>query len=104
MNCPRPGHPADNPARMGRPTDIDRLYGLEPVLELGEDAGSDALEQFADISCPYCGEDIQIRLDLSAGDQSYVEDCQVCCQPIQVGVQVGAGGELETVAAERVDR
>jgi hypothetical protein len=27
---------------------------------------------------------MHILLDLSAGDQSYIEDCQVCCQPMQV--------------------
>ncbi len=89
---------------MGKPTDIDQLYGLEPVFEPGEEAGSDALEPFADIACPYCGEVILIRLDLSAGAQSYVEDCQVCCQPIQVGVEVGEGGRLDAVTADRVDR
>jgi hypothetical protein len=91
-------------SNMGRPTDIDRLYGLEPVLEPGDGSGSDALEQFADLDCPYCGEQIQLRLDLSAGSQSYVEDCQVCCQPIQINVQIGSEGELTTIAAERVDR
>ena len=89
---------------MGRPTDIDRLYGLEPVFQPGEEAGSDALESFTDIACPYCGEMILIRLDLSAGAQTYVEDCQVCCQPFQVGVQVNEGGALEAVTADRVDR
>lgn len=43
------------------------------------------------ISCPYCGESISILLDLSAGEQSYVEDCQVCCQPMQVSFEVDAG-------------
>ena len=89
---------------MGRPTDIDRLYGLEPVFEPGEEAGSNALESFTDIACPYCGEMILIRLDLSAGAQTYVEDCQVCCQPIQVGVQVDERGALEAVTADRADR
>lgn len=89
---------------MGKPTDIDRLYGLEPVFEPGKEAGSDALESFTEIACPYCGEMILIRLDLSAGAQSCVEDCQVCCQPIQVGVQVDEGGALELVTADRVDR
>lgn len=89
---------------MGRPTDIDRLYGLELVFEPGEQAGSNALESFTDIACPYCGDMILIRLDLSAGAQTCVEDCQVCCQPIQVGVQVDEGGALEAVTADRVDR
>ncbi len=88
---------------MNKPTAIDLIYGLEPVFEPGEGAGND-VEPFADIACPYCGEVINIRLDLSAGSQSYVEDCQVCCQPIQVAVQVAEDGSLETVTPERMDR
>ena len=82
--------------------DIDRLYGLEPVFEPGEVAGSDALERFVDIECPYCAEPITLRIDLSAGPQTYVEDCQVCCQPIALSVPVtDEGGSLE-VSAERL--
>ena len=36
------------------------------------------------ISCPFCAESISILLDLSGGDQSYIEDCQVCCRPMQI--------------------
>lgn len=36
----------------------------------------------SDIHCPYCGERIGILLDASAGEQDYIEDCQVCCRPI----------------------
>lgn len=32
--------------------------------------------------CPYCGEPITMVLDLSESAQSYVEDCEVCCNPI----------------------
>lgn len=34
--------------------------------------------------CPYCGEAISLLIDLSAGSQHYIEDCQVCCRPIEV--------------------
>ncbi len=33
--------------------------------------------------CPYCGEPVEALLDLSGGDQHYIEDCSVCCRPIQ---------------------
>lgn len=36
----------------------------------------------ADISCPYCGETISVLLDSSIEQQTYIEDCQVCCRPI----------------------
>ena len=41
------------------------------------------------ITCPFCAERMTIVVDLSAGGQSYVEDCQVCCQPMQVTYDVG---------------
>lgn len=89
---------------MPRITDIDRLYGLEPVFEPSDATGGEGPESFADVSCPYCGETILLHLDLSAGSQSYVEDCQVCCQPMQVGLQVNDEGSLDSVTAERMDR
>jgi hypothetical protein len=82
--------------------DIDRLYGLEPVFEPGEEAGSDALERFVELQCPYCAERITMRIDLSAGSQIYVEDCQVCCQPISLSVAVADENEPLAVTAERL--
>jgi transcription elongation factor Elf1 len=35
-------------------------------------------------TCPYCGEEISMVLDTSVRSQAYVEDCEVCCQPIQI--------------------
>ncbi|MBT8206176.1 MAG: CPXCG motif-containing cysteine-rich protein [Eudoraea sp.] len=34
--------------------------------------------------CPYCWEEISMLLDPSVGQQTYVEDCEVCCNPIEV--------------------
>jgi hypothetical protein len=88
----------------GRQTDIDREYGLEPVFEPGDaGAGSDSIEPFVGLQCPWCAEPIELRLDLSGGDQSYIEDCQVCCRPIQVSVQVAADGSLQQLLADRTE-
>ncbi len=38
--------------------------------------------------CPYCGETISLLVDCSCADQSYTEDCQVCCQPMLVWVWI----------------
>jgi hypothetical protein len=35
------------------------------------------------IDCPYCGEPLTLLLDVSAGEQTYIEDCAVCCRPIE---------------------
>ena len=42
----------------------------------------EAMEHF--FVCPYCGERISMVLDTSVKRQSYVEDCEVCCQPVEV--------------------
>jgi transposase-like protein len=46
------------------------------------------------IQCPYCGESYEATVDLSAGSQRYVEDCAVCCRPIEVALRVDDDGEL----------
>lgn len=35
-------------------------------------------------TCPYCWQTISFVLDLSVEDQRYIEDCEVCCNPIEV--------------------
>jgi len=52
------------------------------------------------IGCPYCGESMSIVIDLSAGGQSYIEDCQVCCQPMQISFEMD-GDELDYVQVDR---
>lgn len=42
----------------------------------------------ATIQCPYCGEEIDINVDTSIAEQDYIEDCQVCCKPIEIYVSV----------------
>ena len=51
------------------------------------------------IHCPYCGEPIELLVDDSAGDQRYIEDCQVCCRPISVVVSLDDDGEPHVHAA-----
>ncbi|MFT5139102.1 MAG: hypothetical protein ACI9H8_000423 [Lysobacterales bacterium] len=45
-----------------------------------------------DIACPYCGETITILVDGSAGSMQYIEDCQVCCRPIEILVDLSPDG------------
>ena len=72
-------------------SDLDDLFP-------GEEGGWDT---DADVVCPYCGEVVNIGLDPGGGgDQTYVEDCEVCCQPWQVRLHYDSEGhaviELET--------
>ena len=55
------------------------------------------------VSCPYCGEPIDIEVDDGGGDrQEYIEDCAVCCRPIAIRAFVDEEGE-PSVAANRLD-
>ena len=45
-----------------------------------------------EIQCPYCGETIEIVVDCSVESQSYVEDCSVCCRPMNLTVTVDEEG------------
>lgn len=58
--------------------------------------------QFVDIRCPCCGEGFGIVVDASAGDQSYIEDCQICCRPITVTVHLDEQG-IAAVDASSAD-
>ncbi len=51
--------------------------------------------------CPFCGERITLLVDTSPGSHSYIEDCQVCCRPIEVVLDVDNGEllSLETRCA-----
>ena len=40
------------------------------------------------IQCPYCGEAMEIMIDPSVTEQQYIEDCQVCCRPITLKIEI----------------
>lgn len=50
-----------------------------------------SLLQATALVCPYCGEEIELVIDLSVDNQEYVEDCFVCCRPIVVSYRTHAG-------------
>jgi len=56
-----------------------------------------------EVGCPYCGEPVTTLVDASAGDTSYIEDCPVCCAPMEVAVQWPSAGGPPTVIVARDD-
>ncbi|WP_130617505.1 CPXCG motif-containing cysteine-rich protein [Dyella amyloliquefaciens] len=55
------------------------------------------------IHCPYCGEPIEVLVDSSVESQHYIEDCQVCCRPMQISVEVDEEGTPHVRAASEND-
>lgn len=64
--------------------------------DLGDPASPEefaAWDTEAEVMCPYCGEGVTIGLDPGGGRvQTYVEDCQVCCQPWHVHLEYDRDG------------
>jgi len=56
-----------------------------------------------DVECPYCGETVPVFVDTGGGaSQRYIEDCSVCCRPMELSVlDDGSGGY--TIVAQRAD-
>jgi hypothetical protein len=50
--------------------------------------------------CPYCAQQISMLFEELYGGQSYIEDCEVCCNPIEVNYEVEEGRVI-SVSAER---
>jgi hypothetical protein len=83
---------------------VDRLYGLEPVYEPGADrSASLAPEEFVGVRCPWCGERLETRVDMTADDAAYIEDCEVCCRPIEFSIERADCGALLAVAVRRLE-
>jgi len=49
------------------------------------------------VSCPYCGEVIEVLIDQQEAGNEYIEDCQVCCKPIIFNVSVDSVGNLSVL-------
>jgi hypothetical protein len=52
------------------------------------------------IDCPYCGQGITLVIDSSQADQQIIEDCSVCCRPINLRISCSPG-ELLAIEARR---
>ena len=50
------------------------------------------MEEPVSVQCPWCGESFLTFFDNSSGSQSYIEDCQVCCQPITMSFKLRRDG------------
>ncbi|MBK5969148.1 MULTISPECIES: CPXCG motif-containing cysteine-rich protein [Thiorhodovibrio] len=54
------------------------------------------------VQCPYCGETIATEVD-GLDSHRYIEDCPVCCRPIEFHAEMSAWGELVELNPQRDD-
>jgi hypothetical protein len=53
--------------------------------------------------CPYCWQNVSMLIDKSVSKQSYIEDCEVCCNPIQISLQF-INSELIDFQADSIEQ
>ncbi len=77
-------------------TDFDDDAALEAELDESFPLGDGVADLSAEVSCPYCGESVEVALDPGSGsEQQYIEDCAVCCRPWQVSVTYDDEGHAD---------
>jgi hypothetical protein len=85
-------------------SEVDLLYGLEPVYEPAQNALPGLRpDEFVSIRCPWCGERLETHVDLTEGAVTSIEDCQVCCRPMELSVELEDNGALKAVKVQRLD-
>jgi len=52
-------------------------------------------------TCPYCWETISMILDPDMSEEVFVEDCQVCCNPIEISF-IMKSGNLQSFQATKL--
>jgi len=57
-----------------------------------------ALESPAVFTCPHCWQPNEIVVDVSAGSRTLIQDCEVCCNPLELEVSVDDEGAVEVQA------
>lgn len=56
-----------------------------------------------EFQCPYCWESITMLLDSSVSKQVYIEDCEICCNPIELNVGFSEN-ELQIFEANSIEQ
>ena len=53
--------------------------------------------------CPYCLAEISMLIDSSISSQKYIEDCEVCCNPIELKTEIEEG-EIMVFEANSIEQ
>ena len=53
--------------------------------------------------CPKCWQEISVLIDISVVEDEYIEDCEVCCNPIIISF-LYKNGVLESFSSKLVEQ
>jgi hypothetical protein len=99
----KPAKLAGKPPKAGpvQPLEPERLAALAGDGEIAEE-GEPLAEEFERFFlCPLCGARVSVLLDPSVEKQTLIEDCEVCCQPLEIRytIEEGKVAEFDVQAA-----
>jgi len=83
---------------QGAPAEEEESAKSQPDEFKVEDLAPKQEFRWVEVECPYCGEMFDVRVDPGEEGQSLVQDCQVCCKPVQLSVDV-EDGDISVFAA-----
>ena len=83
--------------------ELDDLFDYAPrpdsrIEEKASDVSTTSTDREGSYTCPSCGENIVVPVDLAGNSQEYVEDCPVCCSPVLLRVAVDEDGDVRITA------
>ncbi len=61
------------------------------------------MQDHYDISCPHCWQTFSIPLDLSVRGQTFIYDCEICCNPLEVEYEA-EGGQIVFCEARSLEQ
>lgn len=68
------------------------------LTEVTAEPETQHIEEDVQVECPYCGETFEIHVTTESDGQMMYEDCEVCCRPVSVHIQI-EDGELQVEAS-----
>lgn len=59
------------------------------------------IEDAQEFECPYCSAENSITIDKTGGErQTFITDCETCCKPIVIGIEIDADGYVDFSAKQ----
>ncbi len=59
------------------------------------------MEEEYRFTCPHCWQEVSVLLDLSVGSQTLIQDCEVCCNPLELAYEV-RDGEVQSFGVREI--
>ncbi len=53
--------------------------------------------------CPHCFTSVSALIDTTIKEQKYIEDCERCCNPVEIKLRLDSRNKVSEFSADRLD-